>query len=94
MTVEEIRKAYPNPVTSIVKNYANYCVGGAACKYVGEHYNFPRVSQLAGILVSKYNKRLTWEKALYYATKITRNNDEGDFEFSWASLGEALAFQP
>lgn len=105
ITMQAIRRKYPDPVKfsyGYTKDCGKYCVGGAYIQYAGitlpdgalrfEHL-FPASGNLAFAL-RQSNPALTPAKAWVFATKIMEFNDAMLFERAWASLDEALRWEP
>lgn len=86
MTVEEIRKKYPNPVSGSTQkaSESEYCVLGAACMFaLGEGELIPR---FPGGATAK-----TWlHIGAGMAWEIADLNDTGNFEAAWSLLDAAL----
>ena len=103
ITVERIRKKYPNP-SSCPADMAlappspnDYCVGGAFCLYVGypakaeftgKRYDFPGPVSLAGV-IQEYTG-LKWSDAYHAGEEIISLNDRAKFDEAWESLKKVL----
>lgn len=93
VTVEELRKKYPEPKSERWNAPGDYCVGGALCQemalVITEASCFPTRPQLARRLC-EVNSALSSHQAAAIATRITRANTAGDFDGAWEWLARGL----
>lgn len=93
-TIEEIRARYPRPVIALARHPEAYCVGSALCRFTGvKDPQFPWHQEI-GKALRVLNPFLPDDMALYFATRIVRNNDDGKFDAAWEVVREALAWRP
>lgn len=95
LTVEEIRRLYPNPIEATVEEAQSrdaYCVGGALCRARGmEAATFPGIWPVSIHLLDE-NPDLPENAAKEFAGRIVELNDAGDFDAAWGALRDALAY--
>lgn len=97
-SMEEIRSAYPYPVSDQEEgnNECNYCVGGAFLLYLKNNWSemicrargFPGPEEIAFTLHQLTG--IPSKIALNFAYAIIHNNDAMEFELAWNSLKQAL----
>lgn len=111
ITREAIEAEYPEPRSADNRQdgFGLYCVGGALCSYLWDHYKedqlpeeylnpWPQNDDLAEVLAwaNPYLAEADGPKhyAFDYAERITTHNDEEHFQTAWKLLEEALDWAP
>lgn len=95
-TMEEVRTAYPNPVsTSDYDGGDCYCVGAALLRFLGSKPSFgndpwkmPHIHTMAFRFVQLLG--LHYPVAYEAACKITNHNDRGRFREAWEEVDRLL----
>lgn len=98
MDIEQIKKAYPNPITwghysEAGKPHGAYCVGGAFCNFIDGEFTgvqFPDEDVLTAAILYT-NPGIGEGYAKEYAERIIRDNDDGFINEAWNWLHMALA---
>lgn len=99
VTVEELRKLYPNPKTEN-EHYDHmgmddYCVGGALCLFRDKHsVNAFPLPNLLYVNITEENPLIPPDQAIALAMGIIVENDAHRFEEAWKLLGKALSWKP
>lgn len=89
LRAKDVRERFPNPVRA-KSSGEGYCVIGALDRVLGGCRSFP----IGGVefILTMANYKLPYYKAEYFATRIIKANDTGNFECAWAILDEALTW--
>lgn len=99
MDIDQIKKAYPNPITwdqyrEAGMPHGAYCVGGAFCNFIDGKFTgvqFPDDDVLTAAILF-CNPTITRADAREYAEAIIYDNDAGLIDDAWKRLAEALPF--
>ncbi len=84
ITVEELRRKYPNP-RAHPRGYAGeYCVGWALRREVGSSFSVVDALRSA-------NPNLSESQAEAFLAHIIAENDAGNFDVAWAWLDKGLS---
>lgn len=99
ITVEKLKKKYPNPILCDKSKRGCYCVGGAfVCEVkrfniftASSDFRFPHPTDVRQSLI-EINPKLSYRLANIFACDITGYNDGGQFEKAWETLDRALNY--
>lgn len=89
ITVEELRRKYPNPVSFAKERVPldAYCVGKALCLEIGMSMAVWDIQHA----LHYANPNLTPGDLDYFYVHITAENDAENFDVAWAWLDKALS---